>query len=1311
MGGHSLLAVTLIERMRREDLHTDVRALFDAPTLTALAQAVGGTHTLVTVPENRIAPGCASITPDMLPLVDLSQGDIDRIVQTVPGGVANIQDIYPLAPLQEGILFHHLMTKEGDPYLLAGSYGFDSRKRLDAFLQALQSVVDRHDILRTAFLWQGLPEPVQVVWRHAPVVIEEVTIAPANGDVLAQLETLADPQHRRLDVRKAPLMHVYIAHDTGNDRWLLRLLSHHLWGDHTTLDVVMEEMQAFLAGGWDALPAPLPFRNFIAQTRLGISRQEHEDFFRDMLNGFDTPTIPFGLSDARRDGVATHEAKAVVDPALAARVRRRARAQGVSAASIFHLAWARVLAEVSNQDDVVFGTVLFGRMQGGAGADRVVGLFMNTLPLRLRASGMGVQTGVKNIHAALSRLLRHEHAPLALAQRCSAIAAPAPLFSAVLNYRHSNVAVPADDGTLQAWEGIQSLGNHERTSYPFTLSVDDDGEDFFLTAQTEAPADPERVCAYVQVVLAGMMDALERRPDLPVEQLDLLTPQERHQLQVDWSGGEVTYPADQCVHTLFELHAALAPDTTALVHEGVTLTYGELNARANRFARHLRKIGVGFDARVALCMERGIDMVVGAMAVLKAGGGYVPLDPAYPAERLAFMIEDSTPVAVLTHASVGGPLRAMLNASPAPLLDLDTQSAYWAGEDDGNLDVATLGLAPHHLAYVIYTSGSTGKPKGVMVEHRHLCSQVTALSRHCTLGPQERMLQFASMNFDVSVEEIFCALSSGATLVLRTPAWVGSARTFWSLCREHDVSWVNLPTRYWEQLVQEDLSDIPACLRQMIVGGEEMGSVALGRWLAHQGHKPRLINAYGPTETTVNAALHDPQAGAANGRIIGRPMANARIYLLDRNRKPVPQGVQAELYIGGAGVARGYLNRDELTQERFLPDPFSSEPGARMYRSGDLGRYLPDGNIEFLGRNDQQVKLRGFRIELGEIEAKLLEQDGVREAVVLAREDRPGDMRLVAYVTKTEEAQLDSEALRVSLQAMLPEYMVPAAYVVLDTLPLTPNGKLDRQALPAPEGDAYAVRPYEAPQGEVEIALATIWAEVLAVEQISRHDNFFTLGGHSLLAVKVASRVRQVLGVELGVTELFTHTSLSALATAVGQAAHAQSELPAITLASRESPLPLSFAQQRLWFLSQMEGVSQAYHIPLGLRMQGTLDRNALQQALDRIVARHEALRTTFVLEQGQPVQRIAADTGFILQEHDLRNQNDAEAKLDELADAEAAAPFDLATGPLVRGQLIRLADDEHVLLVTMHHIVSDGWSQGILVNEFSALYNAYCEG
>ncbi|WP_036254449.1 AMP-binding protein, partial [Methylobacter sp. BBA5.1] len=640
----------------------------------------------------------------------------------VPGGAANVQDLYPLAPLQEGILFHHLMESEGDAYLMPVLMAFDTRERLDGFLTALQAVIDRHDILRTAVAWEGLPEPVQVVWRAAKLAIEDVVIDPEAGETAEQLAERYDPRQYRLDMRVAPLINGFIAYDPGEGRWLLLLLAHHLAFDNTALDLLLEEIRMHQLGQAEQLPAPLPFRNFVAQSRLGMKPEEHEAFFRGMLADVDEPTAPFGLLDVLGDGSRAQEARLAIAQDLARRVREQARSLGISAAGLFHLAWASVLARTSGRDDVVFGTVLFGRMQGGEGADRTLGMFINTLPLRVRLAQGSVLEQVRDVQSRLAGLLRHEHVPLSLAQRCSGVQAPAPLFSALLNYRYSQTEGSA--GSVAAWQGIEILSSgEERCNYPIVLSVDDLGEGFSLSAQTLSPAAPERLCALMHRALENLLDALESAPDTAMRRIGVLPEAERRQVLYDWNATQADYPRDRCLHELFEAQVARSPEADAVVWDGKRLSYAELNARANRLAHYLRSLGVKPDDRVAICLERGFELVISLLAVLKAGAAYVPLDPAYPEERLAYMLADSVPLALLTDAGLKA--RLAERSGGARVIDLSSDAAQWAHQPSDNPDLAAVGLTPRHLAYVIYTSGSTGQPKGVMVPHAGVMNLVS----------------------------------------------------------------------------------------------------------------------------------------------------------------------------------------------------------------------------------------------------------------------------------------------------------------------------------------------------------------------------------------------------------------------------------------------------------------------------------------------------------------------------------------------------------------------------------------------------------
>nr|WP_269746923.1 non-ribosomal peptide synthetase [Burkholderia pseudomallei] len=1291
LGGHSLLAISLGDMMRERGLHADVRTLFNAETLAALAAQSGTDSIDVDVPPNLIPVGAARITPDMLPLVALTQPQIDAIAQQVDGGATNVQDIYPLAPLQEGMLFHHLLHTQGDLYLEPHLLAFRTRERLERFLSALQCVIDRHDVLRTGFFWEGVPQPVQVVWRRARLPVEYVELPDSHGDVASQLEARCDPRRHRIDIGRAPLVHCHVAHDARNDRWVLGVLTHHLVSDHTTLALLAEEAQAFEQGRGDALPPAVPFRNFVAHARLGTSEREHEAFFREMLGDVDEPTAPFGLLDVQGDGSAIVEHRRALAPGLSRSVRAHARRLGVSAASVMHVAWSLVLARTANRRDVVFGTVLFGRMQGGAHAHRTMGLFMNTLPVRIALDESDVETSLIATHDRLARLLRHEHAPLALAQRCSAVPAQAPLFTSLLNYRYS----PHEEQGDATDDDVQFIAARERNNYPLTMIVDDTGEGFALTAQVDASIDAARVCAFMHTALEQLVRALDDARGAVLAELDVLPADEHRCVVSACNDTDAELPGVDFVDRRFEAQAARTPEAIAVACGAHALSYAALNRRANRLAHYLRAHGAGPERVVALALERSVDMMVGLLGILKSGSAYLPLDPAYPAERLAYIVDDARPALLLTEAARRDDWRDA--GVPVVLLDADGPAIDACPDhnpDDAGWDARTLSS----LAYVIYTSGSTGRPKGVMIEHRNLANLLGAMGEQPGIGAHDVLLAVTSLSFDIAALELFLPLLHGARAVIAARDDAADPARLAHLIESSGASLMQATPSTWRMLAQHGW---PRSARPLtlLCGGEALPPALAERLLAHV---PAIWNLYGPTETTVWSTVRRVTTPVVD---IGGPIANTQVYVLDERLRPAPIGVAGELYIGGAGVARGYLNRPELTRERFVDDPFRR--GGRLYRTGDLARRRADGNLEYLGRNDFQVKIRGFRIELGEIEAQLAKAHGVQGMALAARDTPTADRRLVAYYVGDASAA----ALREHAAARLPAYMVPAAYVRLAAWPLTPNGKLDRAALPAPDDEAYARAEYEAPRGEHECKLAAIWRAVLQVERIGRHDDFFELGGHSLLAVRAVTAMRDAFGSDTSLRDLFARPVLKDLAEHASTAARARDA--AIPKAARGEPVPMSFAQQRLWFLARMGGLGDAYHMPIAVRLRGALDVDALQRALSRIVSRHDVLRTTFTLEGEQPVQRVHADdgAGLRLRIDDLRGCADAGARRARILAGQASEPFDLARGPLVRGALVREADDVHTLCVTIHHIVSDGWSIDVFCRELSELYRAFAGG
>jgi amino acid adenylation domain-containing protein len=1237
LGGHSLLAVTLIARLRERGVNVSVQVVFESPTPAALAVSAG--RAAVPVPPTVIPAGATQITPEMVPLAGLTAAELARVAAGVDGGAGNVADVYPLAPLQEGLFFHHLAAGDGpDPYLQPVVLRCASRERARQLLGAVQRVIDRHDVYRTSLAWQGLAEPVQVVWRSARLPVAEVTLDP-GADPVAALVAAPGP---RMALDAAPLLRAYAAAETptpGTGRYLVLVQIHHLVLDHTAQDLIVGEVAAMLAGEADRLPVPVPFREYVGQARLGMPRAEHERYFAALLGDVTEPTAPFGLLDARGDGTEVRGARLELEPGLAGQTRAAARELGTSPAVLFHLAWARVLAVLAGRKDVVFGTVLLGRMLAGAGAERAVGPLMNTLPVRVDVGTGSVAAAVTGMRGQLAALAEHEHAPLAVAQRASAIPAPAPLFTSLLNYRHVQ-AGPARVVPV----GVEVAYARNVTNYPVMLSVDDTGTGLTVTTEVAGSADPEQVCALVHTVTRNLVTALQTAPGTPLHQVEVLVPAEREQILRGWNDTGAAVP-EASVAELVTGQAVRRPDAVAVVSGDARVTYRELMARAGQLASRLAPEQV-----VGLVLPRGAEMIAAVLGCWLAGAAYLPVDPEYPAERARFMLSDSGASVV-----VGAPgVQRLAGSAPAK---------------------------PGQLAYVIYTSGSTGQPKGVAVSQRALSNVVTGMVPVLGASPGVRVLQFVSFSFDVSVLDIAVTLTAGGTLIVATADQRAEPHLVASLAARSGAQVASVVPSLLAMLDQSDL----AGAKVVLVAGEPLPPRLAQTWSRGR----RLVNGYGPTEAAVLATT--AQVSPDKGPVpIGRPVPNTQVYVLDSWLCPVPAGVPGELYLAGAGLAQGYQHQPTLTAARFVACPFGA--AERMYRTGDLVRWRPDGQLEFAGRADDQVKIRGFRVEPGEVQAALAACPGVGQVVVTAREDTPVDIRLVAYVVPAGYDQTTATAVREFAASRLPGFMVPSAVVLLEALPLTRNGKLDRSQLPAPDYATAAAAHSRAPNSVTEELACGAFAQVLGIDRVGPEDDFFALGGHSLLAVRLVSRVRALLGAEVGVRDVFEAPTPAALARRIAKAAP-RSRLPLgpRPQAGLLGSVPLSFAQQRLWFIAQLEESAAPYVNTMAVRLHGELDTGALKSALADALERHEVLRTVFPAEGGQPSQRVLTL---------------AEADWDQ-----AAEGFDLSCQIPVRAVLRAAGPQEHVLVVSVHHIATDGWSTGVLARDVSVAYAARAAG
>ena len=1260
----------------------------------------------------------------------------------------NIVDFYPLSPMQQGMLFHSLYAPESGVYVEQWNCTLRGQLDTEAFAQAWRRLLERHTILRTAFTGEKLKEPVQVVHRQVrlPLSRQDWRGLP-RAEQESRLATMLEAERRQgFDLSQPPLMRLWllqIDEDTHHFVWSY----HHLLLDGWSIPLLLNELLILYvglrAGQEPRLPPSRPFRDYIVWLRKQ-DQAAAEAFWRERLRGFPAPTplVVDRPTPSRSDGLARCIEMEIRLPTRSTMaLRALAQAHGLTLNTLVQGAWALLLSRYSGEDDVLFGATVSGRPPDLEGSGSMIGLFINTLPVRVRVPPHAtVLPWLKELQVQQAELHQYEYSPLVQIQGWSDVPRGTPLFDSLLvfeNYPAETIAARAE-GSLRV-EDVQSV---EQTNYPLTLVAGAD-ERLLLRILYDvgrfAAATIDRMLGHLQSILESMA----AHPEQELRAIPLLTTAERRQLLVEWNQTASSYPRERLVHQLFEAQVRLAPQATAVRCSGRNVTYDELNRRANRLAHYLQKRGVRPDVPVGLCLERSLDLIVAAIGVLKAGGAYLPMDPEYPAERLAFMLRDARAPVVLTQSHIS----PRLGGHEAEAIALDSDWGALAQEPDTN-PASTASL--RNLAYIIYTSGSTGRPKGVEIEHDGLLNLVFWHRRAFTVSSADRSTQVAGPGFDASVWELWPYLTTGACICIADAETRASPAQLRDWLVAEDITISFLPTPLAESVLSLPWPDGPV-LRCLLTGGDRL----------HHYPDPSLpfalVNNYGPSEDTVvtTSCPVFPQRQADGAPPIGRPIANTQVYILDSHLQPVPVGVPGELYVGGIGLARGYLDRPELTSERFISLPPTLLPEAtslsspaeaqgdvpynavrntgsamrntqhatrntpsapRLYRTGDLVRYLPDGSIEFLGRIDDQIKIRGFRVELGEIEAVLREHPAVNEAVVVAREETPGDKRLVAYIVPRAGAQPDAPTLRSFLQERLPSHMVPATVLTLEALPLTPNGKVDRRALPAPEWRGRTPEAaYASPRTPVEEMLAAIWSQVLGVERVGAHDNFFELGGHSLLATQLVSRIRDALQVDLPLRALFEQPTLAGLAAEVDAALQKTQGLlaPPIQRRPPEAGTPLSFAQQRLWFLDQLEPGSPLYNISQAVRVQGRLDLAALERSLNEIVHRHEVLRSTFPTVDGKPSVVIAPHRPFTLEIVDLTGIPAVRREAEErrLALDDAQRPFDLGRGPLLRARLLRRGEEDHTFLLTMHHIISDGWSMAVLIRELGALYAALAAG
>ncbi|ANA73185.1 non-ribosomal peptide synthetase [Pseudomonas aeruginosa] len=1214
-----------------------------------------------------------------------------------------------LSYAQERQWFLWQLEPESAAYHIPSVLRLRGRLDLDALQRSFDSLVARHETLRTRFRLDG-DEARQEIAASMALPLDIVALGPLEEGALArQVETTIA---RPFDLERGPLLRVSLLRLAEDDHVLV-LVQHHIVSDGWSMQVMVEELvqlyAAYSRGLEVALPAlPIQYADYALWQRSWMEAGEKERqlaYWTGLLGG-EQPVLelPFDRPRPVRQSHRGAQFILELDIDLSQALRRVAQQEGATAFALLLASFQALLYRYSGQADIRVGVPIANRNR--VEIERLIGFFVNTQVLKADLDGrMGFDELLAQARQRALEAQAHQDLPfeqLVEALQPERSLSHNPLFQVLFNYQSE----ARGNGQAFRFDELQmeSVQFDSRTAqFDLTLDLTDEEQRFcavfdYATDLFDAST-VERLAGHWRNLLRGIV----ANPRQRLGELPLLDAPERRQTLSEWNPAQRECAVQGTLQQRFEEQARQRPQAVALILDEQRLSYGELNARANRLAHCLIARGVGADVPVGLALERSLDMLVGLLAILKAGGAYLPLDPAAPEERLAHILDDSGVRLLLTQGHL---LERLPRQTGVEVLAIDGLVLDGYAESD---PLTT--LSADNLAYVIYTSGSTGKPKGTLLTHRNALRLFSATEAWFGFDERDVWTLFHSYAFDFSVWEIFGALLYGGRLVI-VPQWVSrSPEDFYRLLCREGVTVLNQTPSAFKQLMavacSADMATQQPALRYVIFGGEALDLQSLRPWFQRFGDRqPQLVNMYGITETTVHVTYRPVSEADLEGGLvspIGGTIPDLSWYILDRDLNPVPRGAVGELYIGRAGLARGYLRRPGLSATRFVPNPFPGGAGERLYRTGDLARFQADGNIEYIGRIDHQVKVRGFRIELGEIEAALAGLAGVRDAVVLAH-DGVGGTQLAGYVVadSAEDAERLRESLRESLKRQLPDYMVPAHLMLLERMPLTVNGKLDRQALPQPDA-SLSQQAYRAPGSELEQRIAAIWSEILGVERVGLDDNFFELGGHSLLATRVISRVRQEQQLDASLKALFERPVLEAFAQGLERTTDAVSTIP---LADRQQPLALSFAQERQWFLWQLEPESAAYHIPSALRLRGRLDVDALQRSFDSLVARHETLRTRFRLEGGRSYQQVQPAVSVSIEREQF-----GEEGLIERIQAIVVQPFDLERGPLLRVNLLQLAEDDHVLVLVQHHIVSDGWSMQVMVEELVQLYAGYSQG
>jgi amino acid adenylation domain-containing protein len=1264
---------------------------------------------------------------------DFNSQDASQAIVPIPRD----QDL-PLSFGQQRLWFIHQLDQNITVYNESLSLKIEGRLQIPILEQVIQAIWQRHELLRTTFsVVEG--SPVQIIHppQNLPLPIIDLQSLPKQ-EQWSRVEQLVHQQDQQpFNLESDRLLRLTLIKLAENSH-ILSLTIHHIIADGSFMSIFIQEFTTLYEAFSEGKPSPLPqlsiqyadYAYWQHQTLQGELLEQHINYWKQQLA--DAPPYLELPTDHLRPPIQTFQGRGEpfqISASITQNLKQLSQQSGVTLFMTLIAAFTVLLSRHTNQQDIVIGSPIANR--NSTQLERLLGFFVNNLILRTQLQPeLSFTELLRQVRQVSLDAFEHSEAPfekivdeLQIERNLSYH----PLFQVAFVLQNTpmwKLFQNSPDGKLAIADLTLELLNFEQFKAKFDLTLEIVELDQKLTGIFIYNTDLfeaetiQRMIKHFQILLESIIS----EPQQIISQLPLMPEEELQQILVEWNATQTNYPQNYCIHQLFEQQVESTPQAISISFDNEKLTYSELNHRANQLAHYLQDMGVQPEMLVGICVERSLEMVIGLLGILKAGGAYVPFDPDYPSDRLAFMLSDSQISVLLTQHK----LLAKIPNSSATMLCLDTDWLNIADKSDRN----PVGLVnSHNLAYVIYTSGSTGKPKGAMNAHRGVVNRLLWMQETYQLTETDRVLQKTPFSFDVSVWEFFWTLITGARLVIAKPEGHKDSAYLLQLINQEEITTLHfVPSMLQVFLEEQGLSQCTS-LKRVICSGEALPMELQRRFFARLGCE--LHNLYGPTEAAIDVTYWKCQSDSNLNTVpIGKPVANTQLYILNSQAQPVPIGVAGELHIGGIQVGRGYLNRPELTAEKFIPDRFSQDPEARLYKTGDRVRHLPDGSIDYLGRIDFQVKLRGFRIELGEIEAVLTQYPAIREAVVLLYEEKheakdeeklreSGDRKyLVAYIVADQADQITSDQtgvdiaeLRHNLKQQLPEYMVPAIFVLMDALPLSPNGKVDRRALPDPTPWRSALTGHAATaRTPIEDILVNIWNNLLGISNVGIYDNFFELGGHSLMVVQVMARVRESFAVDLPMQVLFREPTISGLAQELETTLHSGiSRISQPILPCQHSEqMQVSFAQQRMWFLQKFVPDSAIYNIPLAYRISGLLSIAALEQSLIELVKRHEILRTTFVEIDGQPTSVVSSTLPLSFTVVKIDADLLSQGYLQQQIDAEVRQPFDLSASSLFRVKLIQLAPDDHALVITFHHIIIDGWSIQIFMEELAKLYQSF---